>query len=267
MGWVLARASRGGKTRYTALYRDRAGRKRSAGTFATRREAERAALRQADKVLDGSWLDPRAGRIGFQQYAYEVWLPSRHLEANTRAGYLSYLRRHFVPFFGSTPLAEVMPSTVQQWVTRAVEQGLSPRSIVKYHVMLHSLFARAVRDRLIAFNPCADTELPKVVTKKIRTLTPEEFAALLAEVPERFQPMVLTAIETGLRWGELVALRPRHIDFLRRTITVEETIVEVSRKDSPTGERIFVKPVPQGRRAADPPRVLWAHRDARRARH
>ena len=47
--------------------------------------------------------------------------------------------------------------------------------------------------------------------------------------------MVETAIETGLRWGELIALKPRHIDFLRRTLTVEETIVEVSKKHSPTG--------------------------------
>ena len=56
---------------------------------------------------------------------------------------------------------------------------------------------------------------------------------------------MLTEIETGLRWGELVALRPRHVDFLRRTITVEDTIVEVSKKISPTGERIIVKPYPK----------------------
>jgi integrase len=57
--------------------------------------------------------------------------------------------------------------------------------------------------------------------------------------------LVLTAIETGLRRGELVALRPRHVDFLRRTITIEETIVEVSKKLSPTGERMVVKPYPK----------------------
>lgn len=48
-----------------------------------------------------------------------------------------------------------------------------------------------------------------------------------------------------MRWGELIALRPRHIDFLRKTVTVEETIVEVSRKHSPTGERYAVKPYPK----------------------
>jgi len=56
---------------------------------------------------------------------------------------------------------------------------------------------------------------------------------------------VMTAIETGLRWGELVALRPRHIDVHARTITVQETIVEVSAKDSPTGQRMLVKPYPK----------------------
>ena len=65
-------------------------------------------------------------------------------------------------------------------------------------------------------------------------------------------PLVLTEIETGLRWGELIALRPRHIDFLRRVVTVEETIVEVSKKISPTGERMVVKPYPKD----DEPRIL-----------
>lgn len=54
--------------------------------------------------------------------------------------------------------------------------------------------------------------------------------------------MVETFIETGMRWGELVTLRPRHIDFLRRQLTVEETIVEVSKKHSPTVKRYIVKP-------------------------
>jgi len=44
--------------------------------------------------------------------------------------------------------------------------------------------------------------------------------------------MIETLIETGLRWGALIALKPRHIDFLRRSITIEETIVEVSKQHS-----------------------------------
>lgn len=239
-------------TRYTALYRDPRGSQRSAGTFPSHRAAERAARRAAAKVDEGSWLDRSAGRTTFRAYVDEVWWPSRHLEVTTRAGYRSYLARHFLPFFGDLPMADILPSTVQAWVTHASAGGLSPRSIQKYHVMLHSVFKRAVRDRVIAYNPCSDTELPKIVARKIRILTPDEFDHLVSCVPHRHIPLVLTEIETGLRWGELVALRPRHIDFLRRLITVEETIVEVSKRYSPTGERMIVKPYPKN----DEPRTL-----------
>ena len=57
--------------------------------------------------------------------------------------------------------------------------------------------------------------------------------------------MVETFIETGMRWGEVIGLRPRHVDFLGRVVSVEETIVETSKKNSPTGERFLVKPYPK----------------------
>lgn len=238
--------------RYTALYRDGSGRQRSAGTFTSRREAERAGRLAENSLESGTWIDRVSGKTTFDDYVEKVWWPSRHLEVSTRAAYRSYLDKHFIPYFGELSMAEILPSTVQGWVTQAVASGLSARSVVKYHVMLHGVFKRAVRDRVIAYNPCADTELPKVITKKPRILAPAEFERLLACIPTRFLPLVLTEIETGLRWGELIALRPRHIDFLRRTLTVEETIVEVSKKISPTGERMIVKPYPKD----DEPRVL-----------
>ena len=142
-------------------------------------------------------------------------------------------------------MARILPSLVQEWVTKATADGLAPRSIQKYHMLLHSIFERAVRDQMILINPCAHTELPKIIKRKTRTLTPDEFGRLIAAVPESHRLMVSTVIETGLRWGELIAIRPRHIDFLRRTLTVEETIIEVSRKNSPTGERMIVKPYPK----------------------
>jgi integrase len=111
--------------------------------------------------------------------------------------------------------------------------------------MLHSVFERALRDRVVTVNPCAHTEVPKVVKKKTRTLTPEEYDAILDALPAQHRLMVDTAINTGLRWGELIALKPRHLDLTARRLTVEETIVEVSIKNSPTGTRMLTKPYPK----------------------
>ena len=95
------------------------------------------------------------------------------------------------------------------------------------------------------FNPCDHTELPKVIVRKTRTLTPQEFERLVRALPSHSRLLVETFIETGMRWGEAIALRPRHVDFLSRMVSVEDTIVETSRKNSPTGERFLVKPYPK----------------------
>jgi len=110
---------------------------------------------------------------------------------------------------------------------------------------LHKIFSRAVVHKVIPTNPCAHTALPKVVAQPKRIITVEQFDAILANIPARYRMMVLLAIETGLRWGELIALRPVDIDLSTRVVTVRRTLVEVAKKHSPTGERCFVKDYPK----------------------
>jgi site-specific recombinase XerD len=101
------------------------------------------------------------GDITFETYVENSWLPSKHLEDTTRAAYRSYLDQHFLPFFGSRPMARILPSLVQEWVTKATAEGLAPRSVRKYHVMLHSIFERAVRDQLILTNRASTRSCPR----------------------------------------------------------------------------------------------------------
>jgi len=235
-----------------ACYRDPEDRQRSAGTYSSHRAALRAANREEAKVREGAWHDQSRGHVTFTDYVATLWLPSKHVGPSTLAAYRSYLDKHFLPAFGKRPMSKILPSEVQRWVTTATETGLSPASVRKYHTMLSSIFERAVRDRVVTFNPCEHTELPKVVKKKARTLTPEEYDAILTSLPEQHRLMVETAIDTGLRWGELIALKPRHLDLTTGRLTVEETIVEVSIKNSPTGQRMLTKPYPKDNK----PRVM-----------
>ena len=249
MAWIKTRVTDDGDTRFVACYRDPEGRQRSAGTYSSRRAAERAAHREEAKVRDGAWHDHSRGQVTFAEYVETVWLPSKHVETSTLAAYRSYLDKHFIPTFGRRPMGKILPTEIQRWVTTATQNGLSAASVRKYHTMLHSVFERALRDRVVTFNPCAHTELPKVVKKKARTLTHEEYVAILTSLPAQHRLMVETAINTGLRWGELIALKPRHLDLIKHTLTVEETVVEVSIKNSPTGARMITKPYPKDNEA------------------
>ena len=76
MAWVAERSGARG-TAYTGIYRDPDGNKRSAGTYTSRREALRAANREEQKVLSGTWHDGSLGQITFREYVEREWLPAQ----------------------------------------------------------------------------------------------------------------------------------------------------------------------------------------------
>jgi len=152
MAWVVERQGPRGRS-FKACYCNPEGEERSTGSYPSRRAALRAAQHEEQKVLEGRWHDASLGLTTFQEYVEVTWLPSKHIEPSTRAGYQSNLDRHFFPLLGDRPMAKILPSTIQEWVIKATLEGLSPVSIRKYHVMLHSIFTRATRDRVILTNP------------------------------------------------------------------------------------------------------------------
>ena len=77
MAWVVRRDGARGTT-FNGVYRDPDGVQRSAGTFPSRRAAERADRREEAKVLEGEWHDVRRGAITFTDYVQSVWLPCQH---------------------------------------------------------------------------------------------------------------------------------------------------------------------------------------------
>src|SRR6478736_801764 len=145
MAWIKTRVTDDGDKRFVGCYRDPEGRTRSAGTYSSKRAAERAANREEAKVREGAWHDHSRGQVTFTEYVETVWLPSKQVETSTLAAYRSYLDKHFIPVFGRRPMGNILPSEVQRWVTTATADGLSPVSVRKYHTMLHSVFARALR--------------------------------------------------------------------------------------------------------------------------
>ena len=84
MGFSRKRVGRDGRPRHTSYYLDAQGHARSAGTYAARRDADRAWRAVEATCAAGRPDDPRRGRLAFRAYVDEVWFPHHVLEASTR---------------------------------------------------------------------------------------------------------------------------------------------------------------------------------------
>jgi hypothetical protein len=244
MAWVKVRVTDDGTKRFVACYRDPEGRQRSAGTFSSRRAAERAANREEAKVREGAWHDHTRGQVTFAEYVETVWLPSKHVETSTLAACRSYVDKHFIPTFGRRPMGKVLPSEVQRWVTTATENGLSAASVGKYHTCCTRC----------SNAPCATAWSPSTLRPHRAPQAGQEEEPHPCPRRVRRHPRCAAAaasVDGGDRDQHRPALgrahRPqtRHLDLTSGRLTVEETIVEVSTKNSPTGARMLTKPTPR----------------------
>jgi integrase len=253
MAHATRRKLKDGTIRWYARYLGADGKHHEQGGYSSERAADRAAHQLESDATRGVWASPARSKMTFAQYVETYYWPTTaHLELSTRTGYRYYLDNRFLPRFGELPMRRITAAHIQSWVNDAAQSNLSGRSVVKYHAVLHKIFRRAVIDQVIPFNPCSHSELPKVVAKPKRIITPAEFDAIVENIPARYHLMLLVVIETGLRWGELIALRLMDIDMAARTVNVRRTIVELSRRNSPTGERMIVKDYPKSNK----PRIV-----------
>jgi integrase len=212
-----------GRLRYVARYRDPSGKQRNR-TFARKIDAERYLTSIENAKLTGQYVDPARSRVTVDAWA-DLWLDAQaDLAPKTRERYEGIVHKHIRPHWGAYPLASVTHAEVQRWVTRL---GLAPASVRKTYRVLSMALAYAVRDGRLAVNPAANVSLPRVRETEKRFLTHQQVAALADACGEEYRLAVLFLGYTGVRWGEMAALRVARIDFLRRRVLVAESVTPV----------------------------------------
>ena len=244
--------------RWQARYRNRAGVMITAPrTFAAKADATRWLATTESDQYRGLWLDPVGGQLTLGEYA-GGWLNGKvTLAPRTREIYESQLRLHIlpgvaadVPALGDMPLNALGPELIRAWYgALRVAKGRSVAA--KAYTRLRQILSQAVDDDRIAKNPC------RIDGGGAERHPEQQFASLhelyhLADtVPERYRALVLTAGLSGLRRGELFALRRSDVDLLHGVISVRRKRLrlasgEVIEDDPKTaaGRRRVVLPAP-----------------------
>lgn len=209
--------------RWRVRYRKPDGRPTDKRGFATKAAATAFAHEVESTKAAGAYVDPTRGRVTVGDWARR-WLDGKaNLAESTRSRYESIIDTWITPTLGAVPLAKVRHVDVQQWVSA---QSCSAASTVKHHRVLSQILELAVRDGRIPSNPATGVNLPRVAHAKRRYLTAAQVEEL-AEASGRWRPLVLVLAYTGLRWGEMAALRVADVDMLRRRVHVTRSVTVV----------------------------------------
>lgn len=219
----IAKYPVGAGHRWEVRYRKPTGQQTRKRGFASKAAAT-AYLHQveSDKAA-GSYVDPSRGKVTVTEWA-ALWLAGKpNLAESTRSRYQSIIDTWITPTFEHTAVSSVRHVDVQAWVSA---QSCSAASVVKNHRVLSQILELAVRDQRIPSNPARGVNLPRVKHAKRRYLTAAQ-VEVLASKAGVWRPVVLLLAYTGLRWGEMAALRVADVDMLRRRVHVTRSVTVV----------------------------------------
>lgn len=207
------------------------------GGFKTKQEAQNAAAQLITELNSGTYVEEK--NITYEQYSNE-WLKNYQNSGKVK---ISTVRTRFfaneklLQYFGKYKMKDINKRMYQKALDDLKDRGQAENSLISIHSTGRMIFKQATEDEIIKVNPTAfatiprnqktieelekDTEIPKYLEK-------EELALLLNTAKnkglDRDYPMFLTLAYTGMRAGELAALKWKDIDFDEQTINISKTL-------------------------------------------
>jgi integrase len=150
------------------------------------------------------------------------------VSARTYVQYRSMIQKHILPTIGHILLQKLTAQRVQTLYAQKLQEGLSVRTVLMLHNILHKSLENAIRWNLITRNITNQVTVPHAQHYEAKTLTVEQ-AQLLIETAQghRLEALLIVAIMTGTRRGELLALRWSDIDLERGTLHIQRSMSRV----------------------------------------
>jgi integrase len=205
----------------------------------SKREAQTKLAELIASVGKGGYVEPAKTTVAdFVRGRLEHWQAAGEITPSTAQRYGQLIEHHIVPYIGSKSLQKLGTLDIEQWhrVLKASgrkgrhgrpDGGLHLRTVGHAHRLLRKALGEAQKHGLLLKNVCVLERAPRVSATEMTILTPEEVAALPAQLDgHELAAPALTALFTGMRQGEILALRWGNVDLVGKVIKVRESLEE-----------------------------------------
>lgn len=205
------------------------GRRRRRTMFGGTKQAVQEELARVQlTLLEGTFIEPSKLKIAdyLDRWLDDAAKPT--IRATTYASYRVIINNHIKPKIGGVTLSKLTPVHVQAMYFALEREGASPRLRQLTHAVLSRALKQALKWDLVLRNVCNAVDPPRVPKRNVAVLSRDQVATLLeAAKGDRLETLLLVAIGTGMRLGELFALQWENVDLERAAIHVRHTLVEI----------------------------------------
>jgi integrase len=201
------------------------GPKRRYVSAKTKTEAQIQLRKELARLDEGLTFD--AENLSLGEYL-DRWLEDSmrgSIRKSTYDRYEGAVRVHIKPALGRLKLNKLAPAHLQSFYRNRLDAGCAPASVNKLHVVLHKALSQAVEWRMLPRNAAEAVRAPRPAPKEMQPLSTEETRRFLeAARGDRLEALYVLAVTTGMRQGEILALKWQDVDLENATLGVRRTL-------------------------------------------
>ena len=241
------------EARYTVGYNPGTGKQiQKSITGKTQKEVAQK-LKELTAALDaGTYIAPNKTTVG-------QWLDTWQAEylgavkLSTVSSYQATIKNHIKPGLGAIKLESLTTQDIQEFYNSRLKgdekrESLSPKTVKNIHGVLHKALHQAMLNGLIRNNPSDACVLPKATKKKVKPLNEEQIAALLKALKgHKYENLILTALFTGLREGEVCGLQWDCVNLESGAILVDKQLQSIRKSVRGDRDKYALVPTKNGK--------------------
>lgn len=213
----------------------------------TRKETSEKLNRAIEELRDNRFIN-KSDNPTVEQWCHEwLWSYKRNsVKQKTFDQYETILRTHIIPDIGDIRLADLKTMHIQRIINKMYDSGLSHRTIEVMKIVMHAALKQAQRNKLVGENVCENVVLPRKQPKRIRVLNEDEQTKLIAALKDNYIGRgLLFALYTGMRRGEVLALKWSDYDKNEKTISITKALSRVRTYNKDGNKTMFTVTTPK----------------------